>query len=278
MNLPSFAPGKERRSVVESCNTRGYHRQTRQEARSSLDRRAGSRDKVDFVVVNGENAAGGIGLTPNVAKEILGAGVDVITTGNHVWRDREMAGFLPSERRIVRPANYPQGVPGHGWTIVNRDALRLAILNLQGRVFMQPIDCPFMVADAAVDRIGSDADAIVVDFHAEATSEKQALGLYLDGRVSAVVGTHTHVQTSDARILPNGTGFITDLGMCGPINSVIGMDPETVIPKFITAMPSRFEVGKGPVVISGVMIEVDTSTGKTKDIQRFSEETDDTIR
>ncbi|HAN86338.1 MAG: TIGR00282 family metallophosphoesterase [Bacillota bacterium] len=237
-----------------------------------------SRDKVDFVVVNGENAAGGIGLTPNVAKEILGAGVDVITTGNHVWRDREMAGFLPSERRIVRPANYPQGVPGHGWTIVNRDALRLAILNLQGRVFMQPIDCPFMVADAAVDRIGSDADAIVVDFHAEATSEKQALGLYLDGRVSAVVGTHTHVQTSDARILPNGTGFITDLGMCGPINSVIGMDPETVIPKFITAMPSRFEVGKGPVVISGVMIEVDTSTGKTKDIQRFSEETDDTIR
>jgi metallophosphoesterase (TIGR00282 family) len=196
-----------------------------------------SREEVDFVVVNGENAAGGIGLTPNVAREILDAGVDVITTGNHVWRDREMAGFLPSEKRIVRPANYPQGVPGYGWTIVTRDALRLAIVNLQGRVFMQPIDCPFIVADAVIDRIGSDADAIVVDFHAEATSEKQALGLYLDGKVSAVVGTHTHVQTSDARILPNGTGFITDLGMCGPINSVIGMDPDTVLPKFITAMP-----------------------------------------
>jgi len=143
---------------------------------------------------------------------------------------------------------------------------------------MQPIDCPFICADRAIEQIGSNADAIVVDFHAEATSEKQALGLYLDGRVSAVVGTHTHVQTSDERVLANGTGFITDLGMCGPVNSVIGMDPDTVIPKFITAMPSKFEVGKGPVIVCGVIVEIDTSTGKTKYVQRFLEELDDTIR
>jgi len=237
-----------------------------------------SREELDFVVVNGENAAGGIGLTPDVSLEIFDAGVDVITTGNHVWRNREMAGFLQTEKRVLRPANYPQGVPGNGWTIVTKGALRLAVLNLQGRVFMQPIDCPFICADRAIEQIGSNADAIVVDFHAEATSEKQALGLYLDGRVSAVVGTHTHVQTSDERVLANGTGFITDLGMCGPVNSVIGMDPDTVIPKFITAMPSKFEVGKGPVIVCGVIVEIDTSTGKTKYVQRFLEELDDTIR
>ncbi|MEA4884601.1 MAG: TIGR00282 family metallophosphoesterase, partial [Clostridia bacterium] len=169
-----------------------------------------SRGEADFVIVNGENAAGGIGLTPEIAREILGAGADVITTGNHVWNKREMMAYLPTERRVVRPANYPAGAPGYGWTIVVSNGYRLAVVNLQGRVFMQAIDCPFAVADRVIDTIGSQADAIVLDFHAEATSEKQALGLYLDGRVSAVVGTHTHVQTADARILPCGTGFITD--------------------------------------------------------------------
>jgi len=226
---------------------------------------------VDFVVVNGENAAGGIGLTPEVAREMLDGGVDVITSGNHVWNKREMAEYLDKEDRVLRPANYPSGAPGRGWTVMSSGSLRLAVLNLQGRVFMQPIDCPFVRGRQALDEIGSSADITVVDFHAEATSEKQALGLYLDGGVGAVVGTHTHVQTADERVLPGGTAFITDLGMCGPIDSVIGMDPDTVIPRFITALPSRFAVAKGPVVVSGVIIEADHSTGRARGIERFIE-------
>ncbi|MBP7784569.1 MAG: TIGR00282 family metallophosphoesterase [Firmicutes bacterium] len=226
---------------------------------------------VDFVVVNGENAAGGMGLTPEVAREMLDGGVDVITTGNHVWNKREMTEYLDKEDRVLRPANYPSGVPGRGWTAVSSGSLRLAVLNLQGRVFMQPIDCPFIRGRQAVDEIGSSADIVVVDFHAEATSEKQALGLYLDGDAAAVVGTHTHVQTADERVLPGGTAFITDLGMCGPVDSVIGMDANTVIPRFVTAMPSRFAVAKGPVVVSGVIIEADHSTGRARGIERFIE-------
>lgn len=237
-----------------------------------------ARREVDFVVVNGENAAGGMGLTPEVAREMLDGGVDVITTGNHVWSKREMADYLSRESRVLRPANYPVGVPGRGWTIVSGSSLRLAVLNLQGRVFMQPIDCPFVRGRQAVEEIGSSADIIVVDFHAEATSEKQALGLYLDGSVAAVVGTHTHVQTADERVLAGGTAFITDLGMCGPVNSVIGMDPDTVIPRFLTALPSRFSVARGPVVLSGVIVEVDHSTGRARGVQRFLEEFHDTIR
>ena len=233
---------------------------------------------VDFVVVNGENAAGGMGLTPEVAREMLDGGVDVITTGNHVWNKREMADYLDKEDRVLRPANYPSQVPGRGWTVVSCQSVRIAVLNLQGRVFMQPIDCPFVRGRQAVDEIGSSADIIVADFHAEATSEKQALGIYLDGAVAAVVGTHTHVQTADERVLPGGTAFITDLGMCGPVDSVIGMDADTVIPRFITALPSRFAVAKGPVIVSGVIIEADHSTGKARGIQRLMETFYDYLR
>ncbi len=233
---------------------------------------------VDFVVVNGENAAGGMGLTPEVAREMLDGGVDVITTGNHVWNKREMADYLDKEDRVLRPANYPSQVPGRGWTVVSCQSVRIAVLNLQGRVFMQPIDCPFVRGRRAVDEIGSSADIIVADFHAEATSEKQALGIYLDGAVAAVVGTHTHVQTADERVLPGGTAFITDLGMCGPVDSVIGMDADTVIPRFITALPSRFAVAKGPVIVSGVIIEADHSTGRARGIQRLMETFYDYLR
>ncbi|MCR4425754.1 MAG: TIGR00282 family metallophosphoesterase [Firmicutes bacterium] len=225
----------------------------------------------DFVVANGENAAGGMGLTPEVARELLDAGVDVITTGNHVWNKREMAAYLPIEPRVLRPANYPRAVPGSGFHIVRNHGYRLAVINLQGRVFMDPIDSPFEIGDAVVDMVASSADAIVVDFHAEATSEKQALAIHLDGRVSAVVGTHTHVQTADERVLPRGTAYITDLGMSGPIDSVIGMDPDTVLPRFLTGLPTRFNVARGPVVVEGVIIDIDHATGRARSIQRVRE-------
>jgi metallophosphoesterase (TIGR00282 family) len=233
---------------------------------------------VDFVVLNGENAAGGIGITPEVAEELLDGGVDVVTTGNHVWNKREMAGYLEQEARVVRPHNYPPDVPGRGWYIAHAAGYRLAVLNLQGRVFMQPIDCPFRSADRALAEIGDKADAVVVDFHAEATSEKQALAMYLDGRVAAVVGTHTHVATADERVLPGGTARLTDLGMCGPVVSVIGMDADTALPKFITALPTKFEVAQGPVGVSGAIIEISHSTGRSRSISRIMEEYDDTNR
>ena len=226
---------------------------------------------VDFVVVNGENAAGGMGLTPEVAREMLDGGVDVITTGNHVWNKREMADYLDKEDRVLRPANYPSQVPGRGWTVVSCQSVRIAVLNLQGRVFMQPIDCPFVRGRQAVDEIGSSADIIVADFHAEATSEKQALGIYLDGAVAAVVGTHTHVQTADERVLPGGTAFITDLGMCGPVDSVIGMDKEAVLKKFFTLIPQKYEVGRNDVEVQGVFVTIDTDSKRCLNIERIKE-------
>ncbi|MGI6146245.1 MAG: TIGR00282 family metallophosphoesterase [Firmicutes bacterium] len=232
----------------------------------------------DFVVLNGENSAGGIGITPEVADELLAGGVDVVTTGNHVWAKKEMADYLLRQHRVLRPYNYPPDVPGRGWCIVNANGYRLAVLNLQGRTFMHPIDCPFRAADRALEEIGDQADAVVVEFHAEATSEKQALAMYLDGRVAAVVGTHTHVPTADERVLPGGTARLTDLGMCGPVVSVIGMDADTVIPKFMTALPSRFSVASGPVAVMGAIIEIHHATGKCHSISRIMEEYDDTIR
>ena len=225
--------------------------------------------KVDFVVLNGENAAGGIGLTPEIGHDILRSGADVITSGNHIWNKKDMVAVLNEERHILRPYNYPKTTPGRGFTAVNCDGYRLGVLNLQGRTFMQAIDCPFKSADEVIDAYGSEVDAIVVDFHAEATSEKQALGMYLDGRVSAVVGTHTHVQTADERILTNGTAYITDLGMCGPVNSVIGMSYETSIAKFLSGTPTRFEVAKGQVMLCYVVIDIDHSTGKARSIDRI---------
>jgi metallophosphoesterase (TIGR00282 family) len=224
----------------------------------------------DFVIVNGENASGGMGLTPETAKQILDLGVHAITTGNHVWSKKEMVEKISGLDRVIRPANYPQGVPGRGWCIVRSNSYRLAVVNLQGRVFMGGNDCPFLKADEVVGLIGADADAILIDFHAEATSEKAALGLYMDGKVAGVVGTHTHVQTADERILPLGTAYITDVGMCGPLNSVIGMDKDTVIPRFLNGMPTRFEVGNGQAVTNGLMMEFDHSTGRAKAISRIN--------
>lgn len=224
----------------------------------------------DFIIANGENVAGGIGITPETAMQMLGLGVSVVTTGNHVWNKREMAERISEIEGVIRPANYPPGVPGKGYAVVKSNSFSLAVINLQGRVFMGGNDCPFRKADEMIAAVGSGADAIIIDFHAEATSEKVALGNYLDGRVSAVLGTHTHVQTADERILPNGTAYITDVGMCGPYDSIIGMASETVIPRFLNGMPTKFEVGRGSPIINGVMIEIDHSTGRARAIERIS--------
>jgi metallophosphoesterase (TIGR00282 family) len=221
-----------------------------------------------MVIANGENAAGGNGITRAVAAELFGAGVDVITTGNHVWDQKEALELLDEEARILRPANYPAGTPGQGWQVYRtRSGRAVAIVNLAGRVFQADLDCPFRLAHALVEEIRPRTPIILIDFHAEATSEKQAFAWYMDGRVSAVVGTHTHVQTSDARVLPGGTAYITDLGMTGPRDSVIGVKKELVIRKFLTQMPVRFEVAGGAVQMDGVVIDVDAETGRALDIR-----------
>ena len=222
---------------------------------------------LDFVVANGENAAGGFGLTQETADEILAAGVDVITSGNHIWDNRDIVPWLDGELPILRPANYPHGAPGRG-------ALRIgpvAVINLQGRVFMpEGLDSPFTTADALLEELEREtAPVVLVDFHTEATSEQAALGWYLAGRVTAVVGTHTHVPTADARVLPGGTAFVSDLGMTGPVNSIIGTRVEDVLDRFLTAMPRRLNVAEGgPVQFNSVLIEIDEATGKATQIRR----------
>lgn len=218
---------------------------------------------VGLVVANGENAAGGFGITAETAQEILASGVDVITTGGHVWDRKEAASCLDEEDRILRPLNYPPGVPGRG-------CLRFGdvmVVNLMGRVFMGALDCPFRSMDALLEGFPR-PPVVVVDFHAEATSEKQALGWYLDGRVSAVVGTHTHVATADPRILPRGTAYVTDLGMVGPINSVIGNDPHDVLDRFLYQTPNRLGVPGGPVRFNSVLVDVEDETGRATGIER----------
>lgn len=219
------------------------------------------RYRPDFVVVNGENAAGGLGITPPLAAELFGAGADCITSGNHIWHWKEIYDYLASEPRLLRPANYPPGAPGSGMCLLQRGEQRLTVLNLQGRVFMEPIECPFRTADELLAELGKNAGPVLVDFHAEATSEKQAMGFYLDGRVSAVLGTHTHVQTADERVLPGGTGFITDCGMTGPHDSVIGMRKDIIVRHFVTGLPIRFEVAKGGTLLQGVVLEIDPGGG-----------------
>jgi 2',3'-cyclic-nucleotide 2'-phosphodiesterase len=231
---------------------------------------------IDFVTANGENVAGGMGLTPSTADALLGAGVDVITSGNHIWDKREIYPYLETSDRVLRPLNYgTTGVPGRGWgTYHALDGTELAVINLQGRTYMQPIENPFLEADRLLDEAGEPLPPVrIVDFHCEIelTSEKNALGLYLDGRVSAVVGTHTHVVTGDERILPGGTAYQTDLGMTGPIWSVIGFDPATVLPRFINALPTRFEVGDGPVVFNATQIDIDAATGRALSIERIQQ-------
>lgn len=214
-------------------------------------------EEVDLVIVNGENSAGGLGITSATGREILEAGADAITTGNHVWKKKEALGYLDVESRVLRPANFPPGVPGRGSAIIETKAgTPVGLLNLQGRVFMEAIDCPFRVGLAEVERLRTITSTILVDFHAEATSEKIALGWHLDGRVSAVVGTHTHVQTADERILPGGTAYITDAGMTGPTDSVIGMRKEAVLKRFLTGLPQPFEVASKGVEIQGVLIDI----------------------
>ena len=221
--------------------------------------------KLDFVVANGENVAGGFGITPATAQELLACGVDVLTSGNHIWDQKEIIPALDEGLPLLRPANYPDA-PGRGH-LVHGDVM---VINLMGRVFMAPLDCPFRTADRLLREVkeGGAPKVIIVDFHAEATSEKQAMGWYLDGVVSAVVGTHTHVGTVDARILPKGTAYVTDVGMTGPVNSVIGSDTRAVLDRFLTAMPQRLPVADGPVIRNSVLVDIDPETGKALTIQR----------
>jgi metallophosphoesterase (TIGR00282 family) len=220
------------------------------------------------VVVNAENCAAGSGLTAALAKEFSDAGADVITLGDHTWGQKEFATEIDRLENVVRPANGGPGQPGKGWTVVTMPTCRFAVLNLVGRTFMNQSDCPFRTADACLNEMPKDVP-VFVDFHAEATSEKNSLGYYLDGRVTAVVGTHTHVQTSDALVLPNGTAYLSDLGMCGPYFSSIGRDLKPVLKKFISGMPSRFSMAEGPAVLEGAVIEFDPKTKKASSIETF---------
>jgi metallophosphoesterase (TIGR00282 family) len=223
---------------------------------------------IDLVIANGENTAGGFGLTIVTAQELLDDGVDVITSGNHIWAQKEIITYLDGDVPILRPLNYPPGVPGRGCLIKNK----ILVVNLIGRTFMTSNDCPFRAMDALLAEPAPKTKVIIVDFHAEATSEKVAMGRYLDGRVSAVLGTHTHVGTIDARILPGGTAYVTDIGMTGPDNSVIGDDTEAVIQRFLTMLPHHLSVGKGRPVFNAIMVEVDEKSGRSTRIERLYRE------
>lgn len=231
---------------------------------------------VDFVVANGENAAGGKGIDPDSTEELLDAGVDVVTTGNHVWSFSSVLPLLDREPRLLRPANFAADNPGRGWTVqAGRSGARVGVLNLIGRAFMGPCDCPFRAADAALEKMRGAADFVIVDMHAETTSEKSAMGWHVAGRAAAVIGSHTHVQTADERVLPGGTAFLTDAGMCGPVDSVIGMRRDEVLRRFLSQMPERFEVARGPVLLQGAFVDVERETGRATAIRRlreFSEE------
>ena len=221
-----------------------------------------------LVIANAENVAGGLGLTSTTAEELLSAGVDVLTSGNHIWAQKEIIPHLDGEMPILRPLNYPPGVPGKGY-IVNRQAM---VVNLIGRTFMGDFDCPFRAIDQLLTEVKPKPPVIIVDFHAEATSEKVAMGRYLDGRVSAVLGTHTHVGTSDSQLLPQGTAYVTDVGMTGPIDSVIGMETEVVIQRFLTGIPHRMSVAKGKTMFNAVLVRVDKESGRAISIDRIYKE------
>ncbi|MCD6358999.1 MAG: TIGR00282 family metallophosphoesterase [Dehalococcoidia bacterium] len=223
---------------------------------------------LNLVIANGENAAGGRGLTPRIADELFGYGIDVITSGNHIWNKREIIPYLDSQLPVLRPLNYPPGVPGRGYLQTGG----ILVVNLIGRTFMDNYDCPFRAMDKLLSELDPCPHIIVVDFHAEATSEKRAMGFYLDGRVSAVVGTHTHVGTVDAYLLPEGTAYVTDVGMVGPSNSIIGDDIDTIMQRFLTQLPFRLAVGDGGVTLNSVLIEVDEATGNALSIERIDRE------
>jgi metallophosphoesterase (TIGR00282 family) len=232
-----------------------------------------ARHGLDVIIANGENSAGGSGITPDIAEELFGYGVDAITTGDHLWDQKEVMELLQKEERFLRPLNYPSGTPGQGSTILKiRDLPPVAVMNVQGRTFMQPpLENPFTLALDEVKKLRAQTKIIFVDFHAEATSEKIAFGRFLDGQVSAVVGTHTHVQTADEQILPGGTAYLTDAGFTGPHDGCLGREIEPVIKRFLTGMPQRFEVAKNRVLLHGAVIEIDDASGKAVKIQRVSE-------
>ena len=225
---------------------------------------------IDLVIANGENAAGGVGITADTTEELISAGIDVITTGNHVWAHKDIIPCLDSEMPILRPLNYPPGVPGRGY-LVSRGAM---VVNLMGRTFIGPLDCPFRGIDKLLAEVSPRPPVIIVDFHAEATSEKMAMGRYLDGRVSAVLGTHTHVGTIDLQVFPGGTAYVTDIGMTGPVHSVIGDRIELVLHRFLTGLHVPLSVGEGKTVLNAVMLDIDEGTGKAVAVQRIQRETD----
>ncbi|AGW14042.1 TIGR00282 family metallophosphoesterase [Megalodesulfovibrio gigas] len=217
----------------------------------------------DLVIVNAENASGGVGLAPPEARELLALGADVLTGGNHTFRFKELQALMNADHRVLRPANRPPGTPGQGMTVVRTAAgVPVAVCSLLGRVFMEPAECPFLAVDALLASLDPEISHVVVDFHAEATSEKQAMAWHLDGRATLVAGTHTHVQTADARILPHGTAAVTDAGMCGVAASVLGMDPAIIVKKFVTSLPARFELAKGEGTVQGLLVHTDDATGR----------------
>lgn len=228
-----------------------------------------AKGQVDCIVANAENAAGGRGITRPLADELFAAGADVLTLGDHAWDQKDLVPVIDREPRLLRPANFAAGCPGHGWVNIDTPKGRVTVISLIGRVFMSPYDCPFRTVDAILSREPNLGKVIIVEVHAEATSEKTAMGWHLDGRVSVVAGTHTHVQTSDETILPKGTAYITDLGMTGPHRSVIGRTVETILPMFLTGMPSKFEVATDDVRVEGILVDVDESTGRARRIIRI---------
>jgi metallophosphoesterase (TIGR00282 family) len=226
---------------------------------------------ISFTIANAENAAGGRGLTKEVKDELLGAGIDVLTMGNHVWDNKNIFSFIDDEPRLIRPANYPGDCPGQGYHVYNAGFnKKIAVINASGRIYLSPLDCPFRTVSDILQDLRDKVDYTIVDFHAEATSEKLAFGYYFDGKVSAVLGTHTHIQTADERIMPEGTAYISDLGMTGPVYSILGMEKEAIIQKFLNGRPARFEVAGGPAQVQGVILSLDENSNRVLGIQRYS--------
>lgn len=241
----------------------------RETLKAYLDRKG---KEYDFIIVNGENSAAGFGLTSKIADQLLEWGCDVITSGNHIWDKKDFYSYLDNTDRVLRPANYPsEGTPGKGYTIVkDRNGNKVGVISIQGRVFMTPIDCPFKKVKELIEEIKKETRVIIIDFHAEATSEKIAMGWHVDGYASVIYGTHTHIQTADNKILPEGTGYITDVGMTGSDNGVIGMAVTSVLPKFLNALPQRFEVAEGNERFNGIEVEIDLETGECTSIERIN--------
>lgn len=230
-----------------------------------------SEHQIDFVIANCENAAAGFGVTRDIVEELYSSQINVLTSGNHIWDKKEIREFAEDYETLLRPANYPDGSPGWGSVVMpNSSGIHIGVINLMGRVFMKPLECPFRTAEREIEKIGNRAKIIIIDFHAEATSEKEAIGWFLDGRVSAVLGTHTHVQTADETILPGGTAYITDVGMTGPFNSIIGIRKDDILERFLTQVPNKFDVAKDDVRLQGVIVEIDGKTGRAMGIERLT--------